>query len=138
MIGSALFAMVDYFPGDPVIPSADMLLRPAINLTIAVIASAIVIALLARYFPSLPLFRKLILSTAPSVGPAFAATTDVTQTPVQVGLTGIARSILRPAGKAEIDGALVDVVTDGEFLDAGTAVRVTHVEGSRVVVGPVS
>jgi membrane-bound serine protease (ClpP class) len=49
-------------------------------------------------------------------------------------MTGVARSILRPAGKAEIDGMLVDVVTDGEFLDAGAPVRVLAVEGSRVVV----
>ena len=37
-------------------------------------------------------------------------------------------------GKAEFGAALVDVVTDGEFLDPGSRVRVTMVEGDRVVV----
>jgi membrane-bound serine protease (ClpP class) len=51
-----------------------------------------------------------------------------------VGEEGVARTILRPAGKAEFGAALVDVVTDGEFLDRGAKVRVTMVEGDRVVV----
>jgi membrane-bound serine protease (ClpP class) len=132
MLGSMLFAMIDYFPGDPVIPSADVLLRPALNLAIALVISAVVIALLARYFPSLPFFRRLLLPTASVAGPSLAATPAAGE--IRAGMTGVARSILRPAGKAEIDGRLVDVVTEGEFLDAGTAVRVLHVEGGRVVV----
>jgi membrane-bound serine protease (ClpP class) len=51
-----------------------------------------------------------------------------------VGEVGVARTILRPAGKAEFGAALVDVMTDGEFLDPGVKVRVTMVEGDRVFV----
>jgi membrane-bound serine protease (ClpP class) len=51
-----------------------------------------------------------------------------------VGHVGVARSILRPAGKAEFGQTLADVVTDGDFLEAGTPVRVQSIEGSRVVV----
>jgi membrane-bound serine protease (ClpP class) len=50
------------------------------------------------------------------------------------GQTGVARTMLRPAGTAEIGGRRVDVVTDGEFIDAGTAIRVVQIEGARVVV----
>jgi len=132
MLGSLLFAMIDYFPGDPVIPSPDLLLRPALNLAIALVISAVVIALLARYFPSLPFFRRLLLPTASIAGPSLAITPAAGE--IRTGMTGVARSILRPAGKAEIDGRIVDVVTEGEFLDAGAAVRVLRVEGSRVVV----
>jgi membrane-bound serine protease (ClpP class) len=53
---------------------------------------------------------------------------------VKVGEEGVARTILRPAGKAEFGAALIDVVTDGEFLDPGVRVRVTLIEGERVVV----
>jgi len=133
MLGSLLFAMIDYFPGDPVIPSADVLLRPALNLAVALVVSGIVIALLARYFPSLPLFRRLMLPSTSVAGPSLACA-PATVAEIRVGMTGVARSILRPAGKAEIDDRIVDVVTEGEFLDGGTAVRVLHVEGSRVVV----
>jgi membrane-bound serine protease (ClpP class) len=51
-----------------------------------------------------------------------------------LGREGRAATVLRPAGLADIDGVRLDVVTEGEFLDAGTPVVVIKVEGSRVVV----
>ena len=50
------------------------------------------------------------------------------------GRTGTALSPLRPAGIADIDGARVDVVSDGGFIEAGTPIEVTRVDGNRVVV----
>ena len=47
---------------------------------------------------------------------------------------GTARTPLRPAGTVEIDGRLVDAVSDGTFLDAGTRVEVVAVEGDRITV----
>jgi membrane-bound serine protease (ClpP class) len=139
MFGALLFAMVDYFPGDPWIPSADMLVRPAINLAIAAALSILLITLLARYFPSLPLFRRLVLASNHSVGPALDPTAATASTGgVKPGDIGVALSILRPAGRAEFGTMLVDVLTDGEFLDAGAALRVVEVTGSRVVVTRVS
>lgn len=55
-----------------------------------------------------------------------------------LGRTGTALTVLRPAGAAEIDGTRLDVVTEGEFLEAGTALIVIRVEGSRVVVDDVA
>lgn len=52
------------------------------------------------------------------------------------GKTGRACTTLRPAGIAEIDGARLNVVTEGDYIDAGTAVKVRLVEGSRIVVVP--
>ena len=54
------------------------------------------------------------------------------------GMTGVAASFLRPAGVAQIDGKRVDVLTEGEFIAAGTPVRVTRVEGARMFVEPVT
>lgn len=48
--------------------------------------------------------------------------------------TGVALSQLRPSGTATINGQRVDVVTEGEFIERGTAVKVVAVEGARVVV----
>jgi membrane-bound serine protease (ClpP class) len=128
MLGSLLFAMVDYFPGDPWVPTADMLLRPAINLGIALLLSTLIISLLARFFPSLPFFNRLVLATS--------ARAEAPPDRVRVGETGVALSILRPAGRAEFAGRVVDVVTDGEFLDPGATLRIVEVTGSRVVVAP--
>ena len=46
--------------------------------------------------------------------------------------------ILRPAGVASIDGQRVDVLTEGDFVPAGTPIRVTRVEGARIFVEPIS
>ncbi|MCL4697026.1 MAG: hypothetical protein KJ023_08250, partial [Burkholderiaceae bacterium] len=39
-----------------------------------------------------------------------------------------------PAGVADLDGERVDVVSDGEFIEAGEAIEVTRVDGNRIVV----
>lgn len=46
----------------------------------------------------------------------------------------MAQTVLRPSGRALIDGELVDVITEGEFYEPGTAVRVVAVTGGRTVV----
>ncbi|MBU0550543.1 nodulation protein NfeD [Myxococcota bacterium] len=51
-----------------------------------------------------------------------------------VGQRGVAKTDLRMSGKAKIGGELVDVVSQGEYIDAGTPIRVVDVEGVRVVV----
>ena len=51
-----------------------------------------------------------------------------------LGKKGRASSALRPAGIAEIEGERVDVVSDGEMIDAGQFVEVTRVDGNRIVV----
>ena len=47
---------------------------------------------------------------------------------------GVALSPLRPAGTALIEGNRVDVVTEGEFIEKETPIRVLGVEGTRVIV----
>jgi membrane-bound serine protease (ClpP class) len=53
---------------------------------------------------------------------------------IREGVRGVVQSALRPAGKALLNGEPCDVVTDGEFIEAGEAVVVQRVEGFRVVV----
>lgn len=50
------------------------------------------------------------------------------------GGTGTVITTLRPAGTALIGGRRVDVVSRGEFIERGTAVVVTAVEGNQVIV----
>jgi membrane-bound serine protease (ClpP class) len=51
-----------------------------------------------------------------------------------VGKEGVAVTDLRPAGTAAIAGERVDVVTEGEYVSQGSAVRVLRSEGYRHVV----
>jgi hypothetical protein len=33
-----------------------------------------------------------------------------------------------------VDGARIDVLTEGDFIEAGTPIRISRVEGSRIFV----
>jgi membrane-bound serine protease (ClpP class) len=55
-----------------------------------------------------------------------------------VSKQGRALTPLRPSGTVEVEGRPVDVVTDGEFIERGSGVRVARVEGTRVIVESIS
>ena len=86
---------------------------------------------LSRFLPTIGPARRMVLA-APE-GQAVTAT-DRSASTTAPGARGIAASALRPAGKAEIDGRLLDVATDGDWVPRGTEVVVVSVEGNRIVV----
>ncbi|MCS7047299.1 MAG: hypothetical protein NZO58_13150, partial [Gemmataceae bacterium] len=97
-------------------------------------AAAIVGAIvLAWYLPSIPYANRLILtppeesSGGESVphGPSYA---DL------LGAIGVAATMLRPAGKVQFGEEFVDVVAEGDFVEAGRRVQVIEIEGNRIVV----
>jgi len=51
-----------------------------------------------------------------------------------INMKGRSVTDLRPAGMAEINSQRVDVVTDGEYIDADTPIIVTDVSGNRIIV----
>jgi membrane-bound serine protease (ClpP class) len=51
-----------------------------------------------------------------------------------VGRQGVAMTVLRPAGRAQIGDDFVDVVSEGPFISAGRKIEVLSVSGNRVVV----
>lgn len=51
-----------------------------------------------------------------------------------IGKEGVVSAILRPAGKALIEGKRYDVVSTGDFIDKDVAVYVAAVDGNRIVV----
>jgi len=106
-------------------------------MTIAAATACIVVAALGlrRYLPQTPVFRTLMLSP-----PADDELVDldyretVADFSYLVGQTGTAATNLMPAGKAEFDGLLVDVISDGLAIDRGQTVIVTKARGNRVLV----
>lgn len=51
-----------------------------------------------------------------------------------VGKEGVTTSVLRPSGTGEFDGIRMDIVADGEFIDNDVKVKITKVQGRRIVV----
>jgi membrane-bound serine protease (ClpP class) len=102
--------------------------RVIFSLLMALIASLV----LLRFLPRLPFGRRLILETGLGAGHKYGSAPDSDQR--WLGKKGRASSPLRPAGIAEIEGERVDVVSDGELIDADQLIEVTRVDGNRIVV----
>ncbi len=100
-----------------------------------ILVGLVALFVLSRLVPSVGPARRMVLA-APE-GPAVTAT-DTAPPAASPGARGLAASALRPAGTVEIDGRLVDVVTDGSWVPRGAAVVVVSVEGNRVVVRPLA
>ena len=99
------------------------------------------LVVLSHYLGDLPGLSRLTLQPPLAVdGPVGDAAIDEAQLPgwqrVEVGQVGKAISPLRPSGKIEVADFMVDVVTEGEFVEAGRDVRVIGKQGARVVVRP--
>lgn len=75
--------------------------------------------------------KPLILRNASTKEDGFSATDDYT---FLVGKEGIAQTQLRPSGKITVDSKTYDVVSDGQFIDAGSSVKVISADGNIVTV----
>jgi len=74
---------------------------------------------------------KLVLKDSETVEQGFSGTEDMAYL---MGKTGNVITICRPVGNVDFDGVKLEVVTQGEFIEKGTAVEVIEIEGNRVVV----
>jgi membrane-bound serine protease (ClpP class) len=105
---------------------------------VAIQLAAVMLALVGgavifgRFLPGTRMGKTLILQSQTSAAQGY-----VSSPPNQsqlVGKSGRAVGPLRPAGIAELDGNRLDVVTEGDFIDAGSTIQVVQVEGMRIVV----
>ena len=86
-----------------------------------------------KFLPQLPIAKGIFLSkTAEDWSGTEAGNDDF------LNKEGIAQTVLRPAGFALIDGERVDVVSQGEMIQKGEAIKVIEVEGNRIVVAKAS
>lgn len=105
----------------------------AVGQVIAAVLLAVVLAFaLLRVVPRLPFGRKLILDTELRTAGGYASQPESDSQ--WLGARGTAASTLRPAGVAHFDHERVDVVTEGEYVEAGAPIEVVRVEGNRIVV----
>ncbi len=129
-----VLSLQDFVIPDPSLPwEADLMIKNVTRILASCIGGSILSMAVLRY-----VFPKL--AAAGVDGPYLDATLEASHADseeaagAEVGQTGVARTFLRPSGKAEIGGEIFDVITEGEFMEKGTPVTITRIDGNRVIV----
>jgi len=88
--------------------------------------------LLIKYIPSTRTWRKFILSTEQRKELGYTVgTRDLKRL---TGKEGIAITPLRPSGIVEVNGKKFNALTQGEYVDSNTKIKIISVEGNKIVV----
>ncbi len=109
---------------------------PLAGLTLAaitVIAVPVLIATAFKYWPRTPMGKAFL-------GEPLTDDDTLTADPRRalLGRVGVARSKMLPSGAVEVDGQVIDAMSQGQPIEPGTYVVVTEVRANRVVVRPAS
>lgn len=131
MIIAAAMGMVDHMPDTPwySMPSPDFN-HIIINFGTSLVTLFAGGFLLAKILPKTSLYGHLVLAATPPTANAAAGTTIMPKP----GTRGVATTRLRPAGIATFDDRRIDVVAQGDFIEAGTPIVVAASSGNRIVV----
>lgn len=117
----------------------DQMAGTLMEVTGSIVLVTVGAVLVGRYFPSLPLFRRMILVPVPAGGQLDELTgkpmpdTEATYYYL-LGEIGSTTTALKPTGKARFGDVLVDVTADGFYIEPGAAVQVFEVQGAKVIV----
>lgn len=125
LTAAVMLAMVGTSPTTADLTQALLVLFASLAITVAVAYAWI------RHLPNSGRFSGLFLRGGATQSDGYIAALPRADL---VGLEGIAVTDLRPAGTAQVAGERVDVVTEGEYVPQGRAVRVVRSEGYRHVV----
>jgi len=86
-----------------------------------------------KLLPRTPFAGWLVLKEAQDAGAGYVVQSTQEEF-LAAGLRGVATTVLRPAGKGRFNGHTYDVVTRGEYLEAGTPIQIIRADGNRHVV----
>lgn len=111
----------------------DDLLRGIATVVGSFIVAGVSLWFLSRRLQTLPLFRRFTLEAElPGAGTArgsdnpLGSLTSVARV-LQPGDVGVATTDLRPAGRGQFGGRLVDVASSGEWIERGSTIRIVSV-----------
>lgn len=125
MIGGVIMSMIGKYPttGD---------VSVAVWITIGSLAVAIVgTILLIRLFQKRPFWANISLPTQVASKTGFVSAPKNSE---RIGQVGVALTHLRPSGSGLFNDERLDVITEGEYLDAGAKIIIVKDEGYRLIV----
>lgn len=114
-----------------IVTTATSLMDVLIMLVIIMAVLGIALTLVLHSATKGRLSKTLVLSDSLKKELGFEGTEDLK---FFLDKEGKAVTVLRPAGTADFDGVKLDVVSEGEFIQKDTKVKIIKVEGRRIVV----
>jgi membrane-bound serine protease (ClpP class) len=97
-----------------------------------ILLGLVIILIIGRFItPKFAAWSKLVLTGHEQVGYISGESTKELPPP---GTKGYALATLRPAGKVMINDVVYDAITAGNFIEKGSPIVVSRIEGSVIVV----
>ena len=121
MLGSLVITQL----GDFQLWSVDEIAAVVVRLSASMIGAFVLSLMMLRSLPKMASFNRLVLETETRASEGYVSSSRDGDDEM-VGKEGVTVSELRPAGIALIEERRTDVVTDGEFVAVGQAVRVVE------------
>jgi membrane-bound serine protease (ClpP class) len=133
MLGSLLWSMVDVWPEEGIVFSAEVFLEPTVDLIFGLSIAFFGALIVSRLFPGSWMESKLVL--ADSVGGGYKADHDSRLEALpQAGTKGLAVTDLFPSGRIEIEGERYEARSSLGTIERGSAVQVVEISGETLIV----
>jgi membrane-bound serine protease (ClpP class) len=87
---------------------------------------------LVRFLPKIPGVNRLVLTAEQRAEKGFSVVDSEIQS--MTGRKGLALTNLRPVGRARFGSTILDVVSDGEYINKGAKIVIFEVSGNRILV----
>ncbi len=108
----------------------------SICIVIASAAAALILSIwLGKSFLDNPRLKRVMLQAEQKSSEGYVSFDDLSG---MIGTTGTARSMLRPAGKVDIDGRLYDAICEIGYINPGEQVKVVRYETGQLYVIKIS
>ncbi len=130
MLGSLVWAMTDFWPGEPIPLSGGVFVRPLLNMMAGVALAVVLFLALLKFLPKGGLWGSMVLDAVVGGEPLAARAlagggTNEPSASALIGEIGTAATGLFPSGQVDILGRRYEARLAVGHADAGTPVKVT-------------
>lgn len=115
----------------PMAPTPDDVNAALWGLTIAVLGGVLGLGLMIKRMLKTKAWKKISLEQTQTKAEGYSGSLGLEN---YVGKSGVALTMLRPAGTAQIEDLRLDVVTRGDFIAKDTEIVITRIDGNRIIV----
>jgi membrane-bound serine protease (ClpP class) len=105
--------------------------RAFYTLSYAILITVLGILLSLKFIPRAGFWKKIILSFGEKKEEGFQVASSLES---YLGKVGRTMTILRPAGRAIFEDKILDVMTEGEFIDRDKTIQIIRVEANKIFV----